>query len=220
MSLVATTTRSSGKWTTADWLIPSGLIALALIPIAGGIFRLSTLVGHAEITLANARFFASPIPIWLHVVSVTLYSLLGAFQFSPGIRRHLPVWHRRAGRILLAAGLIAAMSGLWMAAFFIVVPNGSTLLQDFRLFFGAGMVASLVLGFQAIRGGDVASHRAWMRRAYAIGIGAGTQALTQIPLVMILGKLDALPLAVAMGGAWVLNVAVAEWLNLRQRARS
>ena len=58
-----------------------------------------------------------------------------------------------------------------------------------------------------------------MRRAYAIGMGAGTQGLTQIPLVMILGKLDAMTLALAMGGAWLLNLAVAEWLIRRQRPR-
>jgi hypothetical protein len=81
------------------------------------------------------------------------------------------------------------------------------------------MAVSIILGFLAIRRGRVSVHQAWMRRAYAIGIGAGTQAVTQIPLVMILGKLDSLTLAIAMGGAWVLNLAVAEWLIRSQRSR-
>ena len=79
------------------------------------------------------------------------------------------------------------------------------------------MAVSIVLGFLAIRRGKVSVHQAWMRRAYAIGQGAGTQALTQIPLVMIFGKLDSFALALAMGGAWVLNLAVAEWLIHRQQ---
>ena len=37
---------------------------------------------------------------------------------------------------------------------------------------------SIVLASVAIRRRDVAKHQDWMRRAYAIGIGAGTQALT------------------------------------------
>ncbi len=82
------------------------------------------------------------------------------------------------------------------------------------------MAASIFVGFVAIRRGNVAVHQAWMRRAYAIGLGAGTQAVTQIPLVMILGKLDPMALALAMGGAWILNLAVAEWLILRKRSRS
>lgn len=91
----------------------------------------------------------------------------------------------------------------------------NALLHAFRLFFGAAMAASIVLGFLAIRQHKISQHQAWMRRAFAIGIGAGTQALTQMPLVIIFGKLQPMPLALAMGGAWILNLAVAEWLIRR-----
>jgi len=39
-------------------------------------------------------------------------------------------------------------------------------------------VPFFIFGFIAIRRGDMIRHRAWMTRAYAIGLGAGTQALT------------------------------------------
>lgn len=219
MTVAAMTRRPVLPLVRSDWLIPAGLIALAFIPVVAGAFRVTTLASHAVITPENARFFASPIPVLLHIVGVTIYSILGAFQFSPGIRRRWPGWHRAAGRVLVGAGLVAALSGLWMATFYAIVPADNALLHGFRLVFGATMAASIVLGFLAIRRGKVSVHQAWMRRAYAIGMGAGTQALTQIPLVMILGKLDAMTLALAMGGAWVLNLAVAEWLIIRQRSR-
>ena len=41
------------------------------------------------------------------------------------------------------------------------------------------MGAFLVLGFTAIRRRDIPAHRAWMIRAYALGLGAGTQAFTE-----------------------------------------
>ena len=41
------------------------------------------------------------------------------------------------------------------------------------------MAACLVLGFTAIRRRDIAAHRAWMIRAYAIGLAAGTQVFTE-----------------------------------------
>ena len=220
MTVVAMARRPAVPFKAADWLIPAGLLALAFIPVAAGVFRVTTLANNAAITAENARFFTSPIPVLLHIVGVTLYSILGAFQFSPGIRRRWPGWHRAAGRVLVGAGLVAALSGLWMATFYAIVPADSALLHGFRLFFGTAMVVSIVLGFLAIRRGNVSVHQAWMRRAYAIGMGAGTQALTQIPLVMILGKLDSMTLALAMGGAWVLNLGVAEWLNLRQRSKA
>ena len=56
-----------------------------------------------------------------------------------------------------------------------------------------------------------------MRRVYAIGPGAGTQALTQLPLLLLLGLPNELTLALMMGAAWVVNLAVAEWPIRRER---
>jgi hypothetical protein len=70
--------------TKSDWLIPAGLIALAFIPVVAGTVRLAMLAGGGPITPDNVRFFAAPVPVVLHIVSVTIYCVLGAFQFSPG----------------------------------------------------------------------------------------------------------------------------------------
>jgi hypothetical protein len=51
-------------------LIPAGLIALSIVPVVAGAFRLVQLGGGAEITPENARFFAAPLPVVLHIVSV------------------------------------------------------------------------------------------------------------------------------------------------------
>ena len=66
----------------AEWLIPALLIVLSLIPVLAGAARLSELASGAQVTPDNARFFASPLPVVIHIVSVTLYSILGAFQFA------------------------------------------------------------------------------------------------------------------------------------------
>jgi len=57
-----------------------------------------------------------------------------------------------------------------------------------------------------------------MLRAYAIGMGAGTQALILMAGEMIAGKLSVLSRAVLMGAAWVINLAVAEWIIRRRSA--
>ena len=79
-------------------------------------------------------------------------------------------------------GLLVGLSGLWMTLFYpgtnSTAGAGALLLYILRLLFGSGMVFSIVYGFIAIRRGDMIRHRAWMTRAYAIGLGAGTQALT------------------------------------------
>ena len=74
------------------------------------------------------------------------------------------------------------------------------------------MVGSIVLGFLAIRRREIARHRAWMMRGYAIGLGAGTQAVLFLFGELIFGKPEVLARALIMGAAWTLNLAAAEWI--------
>ncbi|MGC9669353.1 DUF2306 domain-containing protein [Planosporangium sp. 12N6] len=196
--------------------MPAGLILLSAVPVLAGAARAAQLTGGATVTPDNARFFASPVPVLVHIVSVTLYALLGAFQFAPGFRRRRPGWHRMAGRLLVPCGLAAALSGLWMTLFYPRPPADDVLLTPMRLVFGAGMVGCIVLGVAAIRRRDIARHRAWMARGYAIGLGAGTQVLTHLPWMLLVGQPRGLGRALMMLAGWVINLAVVEWA-LRKR---
>lgn len=195
----------------------AGLIALSLVPVIAGAFRVTTLAIGVEVTPANARFFASPIPVVLHAVGSSVYLVLGALQFVPSLRRHR--WHRIAGRILVPAGLIAALSGVWMAVVYAIPAemNGPALIV-MRVVLGAGMAAAIVVALLAIRRGDVRAHSAWMTRAYAIGLGAGTQLLTLLPWALAFGAPSQTMHSVLMGAAWAINLAVAE-VVIRRRAR-
>ena len=79
------------------------------------------------------------------------------------------------------------------------------------------MAASIVLGFAAIRRGDVARHRAWMTRAYALALGAGTQVFTQGIGQAVFGTSE-LTNDLCLGAGWVINLAVAEYV-IRRSAR-
>jgi len=201
------------------WPTVAGLLALCVIPVAAGVVRLVSLATGETVTLANARFFAHPLPVQLHIIGASLFCVAGAVLLWPGFRRHFPRWHRLVGRAAAPAGVVAGLSGLWMNQFFPYGPNDGLLLYFFRLLFGAGMVLAVVLGVAAILRRDVARHRAWMMRAYAIGLGAGTQALTQLPWILLVGFPGELPKALLMGAAWVLNLAVAEWF-IRSQAKA
>jgi uncharacterized membrane protein len=196
----------------ADWHVPLGLIALALVPVAAGVVRLTMLAAGSPLTGQNARFFDAPIPVVVHIVSVTIFSLLGAFQFAPGFRRRWPDWHRAAGRVLVMASFGAASSGIWMTSSYAIVPADSNLLHGLRLFFGWSMMFATARGLFAILGGHLASHQAWMRRTYAIGLGAGTQALILGPAMLMFGEPGDACRALMMGAGWLLNLTVAEWL--------
>ena len=205
------------KARSAKWIV-AGLILLSAIPIAAGAFRLTQLAGGAEITPANARFFASPLPVVLHIVSATLYALLGAFQFVPSLRRRRHGWHRTAGWIVLPSGLIVALSGLWMTLFYRMPAHDGALVYGLRLLFGSVMLLSLLLGVVALQRRDFVQHGNWMLRAYAIGMGAGTQVLTGMVAAAIADPPTELSRALLMGAAWAINLAIAEWA-IRKRLR-
>ena len=182
---------------------------------------MAELLGGAASTENNARFVAAPIPVSVHIVSVTVYSLLGALQFVPSLRRGRRSWHRVIGRILVPAGLLVAVSGLWMTGFYPRPPGDGESLVGVRLVVGSAMVASIVLGVLAIRRRDFAAHGAWMTRAYAIALGAGTQVFPMLPWVVAFGPIgatDELPRTLLMAAGWAINLGVAEYVIRRRSA--
>ncbi len=143
--------------------------------------------------------------------AITLFSLLGALQFAPRIRGKI-IRPGTAGPAawLCRAGIIAALSGLWLAHFYLLPPTDGTALYVTRLVVGVWMTFALCRGYFAIRARDIASHRNWMLRGYAIGMGAGTQVLTNLPVILTVGPPDTAVRAVLMGAGWVINAIIAE----------
>jgi uncharacterized membrane protein len=209
--------RRPGNRDRSSWSVPVALVALSLIPVISGSLRLVEVAGGPQLMPTNPRIDASPAPLVVHVLGAALYAILGAFQFSARLRRRHLNWHRKSGRILVVAGLAVAGSGLWMTLFYAGAPGGD-LLWGIRLLVGSAMAAFLVLGFAAIRRRDIPAHRAWMMRAYALGLGAGTQAFTEGIIEALLGTTD-LSKAISLGSGWLVNAAVAEWVIRRPSIR-
>lgn len=203
----------------ASWLVPLGLILLALIPIVSGALRVTQLAGGPQLISAGARFTDSPVPVILHIVSATLFSVAGAFQFVPLLRRGRRSWHAMAGRVLIPAGFVLALSGLWMATVYHHPAGDGPALLVIRVVFGSYMLVSLVLAVRALVRRRYVVHGAWVTRAYALGVAAGTQAIALIPGSILFGSDDQTSRAIAMGASWVLNLAVAEFVIRRRSIR-
>ena len=197
--------------------VPAALVVLSLVPIIAGSLRVLEIAGGPHILPANPRIDAVPAPVVVHILAAAFYALLGSLQFSARLRRRWPNWHRRSGRLLVGAGMLVALTGLWMTLFYTGAPGGD-LLWAVRLLVGTAMAASIVLGFTAIRRRDITAHRAWMIRAYALAVAAGTQAFTQGLGEALFGTSD-LSTAVSVSSGWVINAAVAEWVIRRPATR-
>jgi uncharacterized membrane protein len=194
---------------SARWIV-IGLIVLGLIPVLLGIAHLTMVAMGADVSDKALYFLRFPLPIALHVIGAAVYVLLGPLQFSAGFRRRAPQWHRVSGRVLVVAGLLVALSALWMTLTLPHRAGAGDLLYAARLLFGAAMIAAIALGFGAIRRGNVPVHRRWMTRAYAIGLGAATQVPVLLIAEIIGGPPDDLTRAILMAAAWIINLAIAE----------
>ena len=203
------------------WTVPALLLVLSIVPVLAGLVRLAGLVEGGPIKADNARFFAAPLPIAVHLLSATLFCVLGAFQFASEFRRRSPAWHRIAGRFLVPCGLLAGLTGIWMTVTY-PIDSGQqgALLFSARILFGSAMMLSLVLSLAAILRRDIARHCAWMIRAYALGQGAGTQVLVFMPWMLISGAPSGLLRDILMSIAWVINLVLAEWIIRRQLSLS
>jgi uncharacterized membrane protein YozB (DUF420 family) len=157
-----------------------------------------------------------------HVVAAGTAILLGGLQLVPRIRAHRQV-HRWVGRSFLGLGTVAfVVTGLPLA-----LTAGTT-------FARVGLTVPVLLwpvcavvGWRAIRRRDVAGHRAWMTRLYAVTFFAITARmvvplllLAQLPWILTTydGDVDrvigrTVPVGQWLG--WMIDLAVAEWLLRR-----
>lgn len=191
-----------------DLLVPLGLVALVAVPLLGGALRVAELSGLPAPTPPDPRFTAVPGGVVVHVVAATVYTVLGAFQFTPGLRR--TGWHRAAGRVLVPCGLAVALSALILTHLYPRSPGDGDLLAAFRTAAAAGMAVAIVLGVRAVRRRDLAGHGRWMTRAYAVGAAAGTQFLLTVAWTVVAGAPGPTTEALLMGAGWLVNLGVVE----------
>ncbi len=162
-------------------------------------------VVHPEM---RAVFEAHRFGIYAHVFASAIALVLGPLQFSSRLRRSRASLHRWLGRFYLGAGvLIGGLAGLYMAF--------HTFGGDIaRLGFAGLALAWLYTGLRAylaIRAGNVAAHRAWMVRNFALSFAAVTLRLYMPASVVTgIGFEAAYPFIAWL--CWVPNVIAAELL--------
>lgn len=119
----------------------------------------------------DAAFARHAMLTMIHIVPGLIFVLLAPLQFVRTLRqRHLRV-HRLLGRIVLGAGLITGVTALVMTSRMAI---GGVTERAATSVFGILFLIALVRAFVCIRRRDVARHREWMIRAFAIGIAVAT----------------------------------------------
>ena len=150
--------------------------------------------------------------ILTHVISGGLFLAVALLQFSRRFRARHIRWHRRIGRVLVACAAVAALSGLW---FGVIVPYaGAGEVSSIGLF-GFLLLIALIMAVRAIRRGDVARHREWMIRAFALCAAAATVRLVAVPIELFTHMRLRPLMAYSFWAGWsIILVAAESWIRM------
>jgi uncharacterized membrane protein len=188
-----------------------------LVLIAWQYVPFNTDVAFLRIKTEVAGYTWYRLAFFTHVYSTLLVLPAGFVQFSPGLRRQCPAWHRRVGWLYMLAVLgPAGVSGFVMG----LVANGG---------FSSQLAFTLLAllwwlftwkALQTARNKNFSAHRVWMIRSFALALSAITLRAWKPLLVWLFHPhpMDVYRLVAWMG--WVLNLLVAEWIILRITKRS
>ena len=193
------------------------LFLATFIPIISAPLRMFQIITD-QLPADAIRFNAVPWALFLHSLGGMIFGLLGPIQFSGAVKNRFGKFHRISGRIFVVAGMMLALSALRLLVEF---PNGSTwVLVTARAVAGLGLMATLTLALTAIMNRNIAQHRNWMIRAYAIGMGAATIAFIQLPIFLIRGKaLEGYFADSLFVLSWIINLTIAELVIRHVRAK-
>jgi uncharacterized membrane protein len=204
-----------------SWVAPA-LWMLASLGLLSGVARLiitgnALVTGVAPADPGDIHYINHPWLTLLHVLPGMIFLLLGPLQFMKGLRQRKPQLHRLLGRVALVSGLLAGTTALAMNLLF---PPVGGLAKNIAMYvFSGGLIGSLLLAFKCMKMRDIASHRAWMIRAYAIGLAISTMRFFFIPWFFVYGMPSELVIGLGVWGGFVINLLVAEWILRRDQVR-
>ena len=176
-------------------------LALGIVLVASRYFTLNPVVYFPQ---QRDVYLAHQTGILAHIIGGVLALAVGPFQFLHRLRARRPQVHRWLGRIYLLGILLGGFAGLYMATFAYAGPIA-------RLGFAALAMLWLTTGFMAyrtIRAGNVAAHRRWMIRNFALTFAAVMLRL-EMPLLTILFG-DETGYQIVAWSCWMPNLIVAE----------
>lgn len=195
------------------FLLGSIVVLSAVVRLAGMGEALSS--GVLPEDAGDAAYVQHPFIAALHLVPGVTFMLLGPIQFMPGVRRRWPVVHRWSGRVFVFSGVLVAVTAMVVSAVF--PPVGGLFKSSAVHLFSIAQIVTLGVALRAALRRNIPRHRAWMIRAFAIGLGVATMRLYFIPVFLLFGVPDDFNIGLGMWVGFGVNVAVAELILLRER---
>lgn len=145
------------------------------------------------------------LPVEMHLAGGSVALAAGAWQLNTRLRGRHPAIHRWIGRVYAVAVLVGGLGAA-------VLAPGSQ--EGIVTHWGFGLLALAWLGttavaYRAIRRRDLAAHRRWMLRSYALTLAAVTLRI-YLPLSQVAGLPFGPSYQVISWLCWVPNLLLVE----------
>lgn len=195
----------------------AGWVIMTVLAVAVGGYAVALVASGFRLLPSEiaANRFPTPWGLRVHIVASGLALLVGPWQFARALRRRFPRAHRWSGRLYLLACAVGGVSGGAIALF---STSGRVAGAGF-LGLAVGWLLTGILGFRAIRAGEVALHRRWMTRSFALTYAA-VMLRIYVPVSMVVGLEFAHVYPIIAWLCWLPNLVVAQLLIARSDVRS
>ncbi len=127
--------------------------------------------GFPEAAAMDANFARHRLLTMIHIIPGLVFMILAPLQFVRRLRTRKPGLHRWMGRVAIAAGLIIGSTALVMSPQMAIGGVNETVAT---MFFAGIFLFALIKAFVSIRRRNIALHREWMIRAFAIALAVAT----------------------------------------------
>ena len=172
-----------------------------------------------EISRQAANMNSHPRASLGHLAAGAVFFLLLPWQFSRRLRARHPAVHRWNGRVLLALAVVGAGAGMYLG---LDQPYGGAWESLASTLFGGFFLFAAARGYAAIRRRDIARHREWMIRFFAVAIGISVIRVIGMGHFLLTGTQAIQPQAFAaqLWAGWLVSIALAEiWIRRTRASR-
>ena len=198
------------------WIIVVVLAVIGIAAVTRRVLDLTHVIPPTSDTMRGGAFDAGfaqhPLLTLTHIIPGVLFMVLGPLQLVGRIRsRHL--WlHRLLGRVYVAASVVIGVSALVLT---FNVSIGGAVEMAATLVFAPIFLFALAKAVVHVRRRQIARHREWMIRAFAIGLAVATMR----PIIGLFFALTTLTPQQFFGYAFwigfILHVVIAElWIRV------
>ncbi|KQO31628.1 hypothetical protein ASF10_21700 [Flavobacterium sp. Leaf82] len=196
------------------WIICFSYFFILMIKITGQYIPLKSDVAFLQIKQTEISQIPFYYPIfYAHVFSAIFVLLAGFFQFSSVLLKRFPATHRNIGKFYVFVVLfLSAPSGLFIGLF----ANGGLYSKISFVSLSILWFYFTLKGFTAIKNKNIAQHKAFMLRSFALTFSAITLRFWKVILVYLFhpAPMDVYQIIAWLG--WIPNLLIVEYYLYNQ----